>query len=598
MTDDDGIDRLLTGAGERWRADQPVPPLPDVRRWRAHPAAVRVWAPVAAVAAVVTVLAAVAVPLARRGNEPAPGTGRLSGPPAGAVRDTGDVVGTGYLFRSHALYGMDPAEIWFCYLPGGGGDTVGGDCGQPAVRVTGVGPDRLDESSVEGETSSERVRVEGHYDGRTLAVTRVSPASGAPSWPSEDEPPCPAPPGGWRSDDPAHYPAQRAIVQEVEWDRQRYAAPWVANPEANPNARVVVVGVKGDEDAVARARAELAERYEGELCVVGVRHNAADADALTNRLADGRTTPLRVHPDRATNELRVTPLVFDRATVGLLDAVGWDQVIVTEPLLRWSDMGPPPSAPSRSAPVEGTGALLRDPGGPILLCADVVTSMDLPTSRAGCGDPHVVTRGVDEALLTEVTTGGTAFSRPVRVEGTYDGDALTVTRVTPARPDIPPPDQAEVPCPPPSGGWALDPPDDQAINRVGQVVRADVRRYTDLWIGYPDGVPRDGAAHPQVIVVGVKGGPEDVSRVRRELRGVFSGNLCVHAVRHSHQDLVDIAERLARADRPGSVAAGVDVMAGRVRVRVVALDPPTVALLDEVGRDALIVEEPLLQWLD
>ena len=36
----------------------------------------------------------------------------------------------------------------------------------------------------------------------------------------------------------------------------------------------------------------------------------------------------------------------------------------------------------------------------------------------------------------------------------------------------------------------------------------------------------------------------------------------------------------------------------KVRVKVIALDPATSALLDDVGREALIIDEPLLQWLD
>jgi hypothetical protein len=44
--------------------------------------------------------------------------------------------------------------------------------------------------------------------------------------------------------------------------------------------------------------------------------------------------------------------------------------------------------------------------------------------------------------------------------------------------------------------------------------------------------------------------------------------------------------------------ANVDVIENKVRVKVVALDPATGAVLDEAGRDAIILEEPLLQWLD
>jgi hypothetical protein len=47
-----------------------------------------------------------------------------------------------------------------------------------------------------------------------------------------------------------------------------------------------------------------------------------------------------------------------------------------------------------------------------------------------------------------------------------------------------------------------------------------------------------------------------------------------------------------------SVCTDVERSYGRVRVSVTILDPQTAALPDEVGRDALILEEPLLRWLE
>src|SRR5690606_17893263 len=99
-------------------------------------------------------------------------------------------------------------------------------------------------------------------------------------------------------------------------------------------------------------------------------------------------------------------------------------------------------------------------------------------------------------------------------------------------------------------------------------------------------------AAPMVYVVGTTG---DVAAARAELEAHFGGNLCVHQVAYSAADLQAIADLLA-ATSTKPIQAEVLVMENKVRVKVVALDPPTNALLDAVGRDALIVDEPLLRW--
>ena len=78
---------------------------------------------------------------------------------------------------------------------------------------------------------------------------------------------------------------------------------------------------------------------------------------------------------------------------------------------------------------------------------------------------------------------------------------------------------------------------------------------------------------------------------------MYPGNLCVHQVTRSAADLERIAQRLR--DNPATpISAYPDVIQNKVRVTVVALDRATVAVLDEADRDAIILEEPLLQWLD
>lgn len=251
-------------------------------------------------------------------------------------------------------------------------------------------------------------------------------------------------------------------------------------------------------------------------------------------------------------------------------------------------------------PVEGTGTLLRDGAGPVRLCAEVTITMDLPTSGAGCGRVAVNTTGVDPAVLVHKTTGGQAYSDPVHVEGTYRDGTLAATRVSTYRPEPPPVTEPSIPCASPAGGWppgdGLPAPDDgSAFNALVTFIRAHPNRYTEIWEGHPDGPPSAEMSYAPTRKVYVVGTTGDVGAARAELSAIFPGNLCVHRVTHTAEELERIAAQLRAVD---GTEAWSDVVAGKVRVKVVALDPPTMAILDRFGRDALLIEEPLLQWLD
>ncbi len=261
-----------------------------------------------------------------------------------------------------------------------------------------------------------------------------------------------------------------------------------------------------------------------------------------------------------------------------------------------------PTDPDGVGRVGGTGSLIRHQNGETWLCPGITTTADLPTSRAGCGELHVLVTGVDEKWLVHTTTSGQGYSDPVKVEGTYRAGTLAVTKVDPFTPDPPPPfAEPPVPCPAPAGGWrpghgyTPDDPNNDPLNRLIEQVRGKPADYTDVWEGHPEGVPPGGSAPPvMVMVVGTKG---DVASTRAELAAIFPGNLCVHRVQYSASELQAIAEQLRRDSR---TPIGVDplVIENKVRVKVIALDPATSALLDDVGREALIIDEPLLQWLD
>ena len=261
-----------------------------------------------------------------------------------------------------------------------------------------------------------------------------------------------------------------------------------------------------------------------------------------------------------------------------------------------------PADNGAGVPVEGMGTLFRDGTGPIRLCKSVAVTLDLPTSSAGCDRVAVPTTGVEDRWLGNTTTGGQAFSEPVRVEGTFHQGTLAVTRVEVVQPDPPPPYlEPPVPCDPPPGGWAMGrgetgPDDWMGLNRLTEHVRAHPERFSDIWEGHPDGTASGPSGFPtrMVYVVGTTG---DVAQAQAELRPMYSGNLCVHQITRSAADLERIARRLR--DNPSTpISAYPDVIQNKVRVSVVALDPATVAILDEAGRDALSLDEPMLQWLD
>jgi hypothetical protein len=260
----------------------------------------------------------------------------------------------------------------------------------------------------------------------------------------------------------------------------------------------------------------------------------------------------------------------------------------------------PANAPD-GVPVEGAGILLRDRGD-VRLCADVVVALGLPPSSAACGAVWVPVTGVSKRWFSNKTTEGQTYSVPVRVEGSYRGGTLEVNEVQPAGPaDDRASTEPAVPCTPPLGGWRpgngfLDPDAESAATERLQTALAGGREhYTEVWEGHPAGAG-PGASTPPYSVL-VAGTTADLAMARAELSAVYSGNLCVHQVRFAVADLERIAQRMREA-APGRIDAQPSTIEDRVRVQVVALDPTTVALLKRFDPNAVLLEEPMLQWLD
>ena len=155
-----------------------------------------------------------------------------------------------------------------------------------------------------------------------------------------------------------------------------------------------------------------------------------------------------------------------------------------------------------------------------------------------------------------------------------------------------------MPCPPPPGGWRPYTGYASSEEQIGpsqsltEYVAGHRDQFTDIWQAHPGDDPV-GASVPSVslLVVGTDG---DVTRASQDLGAIYAGNLCVHRVRHSAADLQRIADRLTGISAT-PIAAFPLTVENLVQVTVVALDPSTVAILDQIGRDVLRIEAPLLR---
>jgi hypothetical protein len=260
-----------------------------------------------------------------------------------------------------------------------------------------------------------------------------------------------------------------------------------------------------------------------------------------------------------------------------------------------------PAEMSEGVPVEGAGTLLKY-GKDTRLCAAVAVTLSLPPSSASCGGVWVRVTGVPKRWFNNTTTEGQAFSDPVFVEGSYHGGTLEVNQVRRAgQPDEHAAEEPKLPCPAPLGGWlpgrgfASQEAENAAAERLQAALAGGREHYTEAWEAHPaDAGVVVPDAPSAVMVAGTTG---DLVTARAELGRIYGGNLCVHRVRFAAADLERIAQRLREA-APGRIDAQPAVVEGRVRVQVVALDPSTVALLDKVDRAAVLLEEPMLQWLD
>jgi hypothetical protein len=273
----DDIDQILHSAGERWRADQPPAPEPDLmlaersRRQRLIP----LIASAAAVLAVVAGVLAVRAAVDHRHDRAA------TGPASLVVRDGDTAEASGVVIAK-------PGEpVQFCpQLPiadvGGGNSQP--SCGGLAITVTGANLDQLTDRKLSGSTISGSALLRGIYRDGGLRVTQQS-APPPPVRPGPDaglpdvltKTPCAPPAGGWKGQ-----PSNTAIGTYLAEQSDQFNGMGINYPKSavwDPknvgyNTWVVVVGVSSGD--VAQAQAELRAKFGGNICAVRVAFTAAE----------------------------------------------------------------------------------------------------------------------------------------------------------------------------------------------------------------------------------------------------------------------------------------------------------------------------------
>jgi hypothetical protein len=219
---------------------------------------------------------------------------------------------------------------------------------------------------------------------------------------------------------------------------------------------------------------------------------------------------------------RLGPLA---AALAVLVVAGLAYVIGSS---RGDDGVEPPAAPPSDL-WAGTATLLQLARGPVTLCGGAVLT-SLPP--AGCGGPEVLGLDPMDVPGAERFANGTVTTPSVRLVGTWDGTALTVTepfelrRPTPEpAPPVPGPS-----CTEPQGGWPFDRVDQAGWGRLQEYMA----RQPDAGVGRVDTSQR-------IFTAPFTG---DLERHRRAMTELYDGPLCLELVERSRSELMAVFDQV------------------------------------------------------
>ena len=243
--------------------------------------------------------------------------------------------------------------------------------------------------------------------------------------------------------------------------------------------------------------------------------------------------------------------------------------------------------------VTATGRVIVTPGREPVFCAALpMTDVGFTGGKEPaptCEPQYAVTlKNLDPAKLADAKTIegvriGYAVLTGTWTARTIDVRDQTVPTHSTTAPQIPP---DQVPCPAPAGGWKTAPNnyDKDAVSRF-----LDTRQdqATDPRVQYPNG-RRSGA--PEVYTIGVAHG--DLAAFRSAFEKVYGGNLCVHQVKLSEAELMQLRTAVGNL-----IPKGVGVYMGggsfeedKAGVSALVYDEALKTALTPIGLDDLKLE--------
>jgi hypothetical protein len=264
-----------------------------------------------------------------------------------------------------------------------------------------------------------------------------------------------------------------------------------------------------------------------------------------------------------------------------------------------SDAAPDPTAnPSSLDPIHNgdivaaSGRVRVSPDGTAEFCPPVAMALGGMADDT-CTD-GIPTIGVDASELAMRAQVGIYTVGQAYIEGTWRDRTITVTQQGPPRNDQGLPDERP-PCSAPSSGWqtgGADPP-----TAFSQYIKEHPDDFSGWWLGYPLHKPGTEFTRDEldvsVATVGVVG---DLDAAQRELRALYSGNLCLTKAPHSATELHQAFNVLLKH----SSEVGLDGVAIGFNSRVPNLytviiqpdlvDEPLWTLIQQVGPDLVDVQ--------
>jgi hypothetical protein len=324
ILNDTEVEARLVLAGTVWRSGEPLPPEPNLARMTRPPHR-RVLLVSAAAAAAALVAAGAAALLSPgpggvvTGEHPDPE--RLRSLDQVAVHNGSHVRATGTIIAERGK----PVILCLGALFGGSPDHPTCPAGQ-GIRLTGADVDS------HAAVHTGRAVVTGTWRNRTIAVTSTGEQPDSSSRPPLPplRPPCAAPAGGWHSGPLADRTELDAYLAAHP---DRFGGTDIAFPDGRPGgptgangytdvAQVVVVEVAtGDLDA---ARADLAARYRGNLCVERTAYSTTQlngAAAKVERLLRANPGPIITFGHAGPKRVFVYLSVVDDALYRKLAAI-------------------------------------------------------------------------------------------------------------------------------------------------------------------------------------------------------------------------------------------------------------------------------------